>query len=239
MASLHHAILTAVLTFLILVSGVGLAPGTGATAVGGQAVSVQAETVDAMNTVDSYRAVTNMDVSIGPNRTFTNVTAAVNRSTATASVSSTGSNDTTHVVGDRIYRNASDGWRIDPTGAENVSRPAREQIELLNDSRVTDVQQTRTNGRRTHKLELAPNNSTVAGMVAAQPGNGIERAGSTTVLDRTYEIVVNRSTYRIQRVEMTLKFRHDGEIGRATMLTWFAGYNETVPPAPERAPLEN
>ncbi|AQL41553.1 hypothetical protein BV210_01960 [Halorientalis sp. IM1011] len=220
-------------------SGAGLAPGTGATAVDGEAVSVQSDSLDAMTAVDSYRAVTNMDVSIGANRTFTNVTTVVNRSTATASVYSTDGNDTTHVVDDRIYRNGSDGWQVESTGAENVTRPAREQIELLNDSRVTDVQRTRTNGRQTYQLELTPNNTTVAETVAAQPGNGIERAASMTVLDRSYDIVVNRSTHRVQRVQMTLKFQHDGEIGRATMVTWFSGYNETVPAAPERVPSEN
>jgi hypothetical protein len=232
MASLHHATLTATLTFVVLVSGVGLAPGTGATSVGGQAVSVQSDAIDAMESVDSYRAVSNMDVSIGANRTFTNETTLVNRSTAATSVYSTDSDYTTHVVGDRVYRNTSDGWQNVSGDADESNDPAREQSAFLNDSRVTDVQRTRTNGRATYHLELAPRNSTLAGVLAEQPGNGIDRPGSVTVLDRSYEMLLNRTTHRVQRVEMTLKFRHRSETGRATMVTWFTGYDETTPAVP-------
>ena len=239
MASLHHATLTALLTLVVLVSGAGIVPGTGATSVGEQAVTAQSDTLDSMAAVESYRAVTNMDVSIGANRTFTNVTTLVNRSTATASVYSTDSNYTTHVVDDRAYRNTSDGWEPLPNESTAVSDPARAQTSRLTDARVTDLQRARTNGRLTYQLELAPRNSTLAGILADQPGNGIERAASVTVLDRTYEMHVNRTTHRIQRVEMTLKFRHRSEIGRATMVTWFTGYNETVPTVPEPASLEN
>ncbi|WP_424019360.1 hypothetical protein ACOZ4N_07770 [Halorientalis pallida] len=239
MASLHHATLTAVLTFVVLVSGAGIVPGTGATSVGEQAVSIQSDALDAMESVDSYRAVTNMDVSIGANRTFSNVTTLANRSLDATSVYSTDSNYTTHVVDDRAYRNTSDGWEPLPSESADVSDPARAQAALLTAATVTDFQRARTNGRLTYQLELAPRNSTLAGILADQPGNGIELAGSVTVLDRSYEMHVNRTTHRVQRVEMTLKFRHRSEIGRATMVTWFTGYNETVPTVPDRASLEN
>ncbi|SDE72544.1 hypothetical protein [Halorientalis regularis] len=239
MASLHHATVIAVLTFVVLVSGAGIVPGTGATSVGEQAVSIQSDALDAMESVDSYRAVTNMDVSIGANRTFTNVTTLANRSLAATSVYSTDSNDTTHVVDDRAYRNTSDGWEPLPSESADVSDPARAQAALLTAATVTDFQRARTNGRLTYQLELAPRNSTLAGILADQPGNGIERAGPVTVLDRSYEMHVNRTTHRIQRVEMTLKFRHRSETGRATMVTWFTGYNETVPTVPDPASLEN
>jgi hypothetical protein len=239
MPSLRHVTLTAVLTLLVLVSSAGLAPGTGATSVDGRTVSVQADAIDTTSSADSYRSVTNMDVSIGADRTFTNETTLVNRSMGVTSVYSTDSNHTTHVVGDRVYRNVSDGWQVEPIGGEIVPRPARDQLELLNSSRVIDVQRTRTDGRRTYQFELAPENSTLAATVAAQSGNGVARAASVTVLDHSYEIVVNRTTHRVQRAEMTLEFRHEGEIGRATMVTWFAGYNETVPSVPERASSES
>ncbi len=232
MASLHHAALTAALTFVVLLSGVGIAPGTGATSVGGQAVSVQSDAIDAMESVDSYRAVTNMDVSIGATRTFTNETTLRNRSMAATSVYSTASNDTTHVVGDRGYRNTSDGWQPVPGGAGETTDPAREQIDLLNDSTVTDLERARTNGRATYRLELAPRNNTLSRFLAEQAGNEIERAESVTVLDRSYGMFLNRTTHRVERVELTLKFRYRGETGRATMVTWFTGYNETVPTVP-------
>ncbi|RXK49400.1 hypothetical protein [Halorientalis pallida] len=240
MASLHHATLTAALTFVVLVSGcAGIVPGTGATSVGGQAVSVQSDTLDAMESVDSYRAVTNMDVSIGANRTFTNVTTLVNRSTATVSVYSTDRNYTTHVVDDQAYRNTSDGWETVSGDVDGPSDPASNQTALLNDSRVSDLQRTRTDGRATYRLDLDPRNSTLVGILTAQPGNGVERPESVTVLDRSYEMHVNRTTHRLQRVEMTLKFRHRSEVGRATMVAWFTGYDETVPTVPDRESLEN
>jgi hypothetical protein len=233
MASLHHATATAVLTFLILVSGAGIVPGTGATSVDGQTVSVRADAVDAMRSVDSYRAVTSTDVSIGANRTFTNVTTLANRSMAAATVHSTDSDEPTYVVGDRRYPNTSDGWRTDPATAANGSDPVRVQIALLNGTRVSEMDRVRIGNRTTVRLELAPRNRTLAGMLAAQPGNGVERAESVTILDRSYEIRLNQSTDRIERVEMTLKFRHHDEIGRATSVTWFGGYDRTVPPLPD------
>ncbi|WP_299262153.1 hypothetical protein [Halorientalis sp.] len=234
MASLHHATLIAALTFVVLVSGAGLVPITGATSVGGQAVSLQSDAIDAMGSVDSYRTVTNLDVSTGANRTFTNETTLVNRSTVATSVYSTDGNDTTHRVGGQAYRNTSDGWQTVPGGFDGRNDPAREQMALLNDSQVADFQRARTDGQPTYHLELAPRNNTLAAILVEQPGNGIDRAAPVTVLDRSYDVFLNRTTHRIQRVEMTLKFRNRGEIGRATMVTWFSGYNETVPTVPTR-----
>ncbi|WP_335999336.1 hypothetical protein [Halorientalis halophila] len=233
MASLHHATLSAVLTFLVVVSsGAGLIPGSGASTVGEQEVTAQSDAIEALQSVDSYRTYTNVDVAVGSDRAFSNVTAAVNRSMGAAAVSTADGNETTYVVDGQVYRPDGEDWQTEPVRDETTWFPARQQIELLNESRVADVSERRDGTRTLSQVSLVPENRTLAAMLVAQPNNGIDSAESVTITRRSYDLLVNASTDRLLKVEMTLDFRHDGDRGWATMVTWFSGYNRTTPTVP-------
>jgi len=225
----------------VLVAGcTGVVPGSDVGSGEDDVNTVQDETVAAMQAVESYTTVTNMEVSVGDDRTFTNVRTIVNGSTDTVEIRRVGHNVTGYVVGDRHYRNESGQWESGPAGTGVLGdHPARTQVELLNASESTALGHPVVDGKERYHLSLSLGNDTLAGLLERQKENGIDDSSAVTIEDKSYELLVNMTTHRVRKVEMYVQFRYEGEVGRATLITWFDRYNRSVPgPIPEDLPAD-
>lgn len=201
---------------------------------------LQQQSIDAMESVESYRMGLSMDVESDSSSVTIDSDALIDRSERKMEMNMTLSGGGIHedlvmYIEDRTaYIDTGMMWQTQTYDYDVWGQQDRiaQQRELLNHSRVTLAGNDTVDGEPVRVMEIHPDKDKLEEIVAQQPSSDYGNAEFDSV---SYRFYVSTETHRLRKMEMDASMTVDGTSGDVSMTMTVSDYgtNATVDIPPE------